>query len=425
MNSRTSARRLLPLLSAVRLFWSQLVRAEVLVGRVGLRPAEQPLEDREVAEHAPGAVVLREDGVVDAEPAQPVARLQPAGSAADDDRRIVAGRERPVGAQLSHRLVLRPPRLGLEHPEHHGRVLEEERLQLGPGTTRQRSIVSATTSALGGSPVSTEISPKTSPRPRLHVVRAELARFAVEDEIHRVARQPLAQDALPAREHLLVEGVRDGDELRPAEVGDSARRASESTMSASATETESYPRRSWQRSPCRVSGSATATTTALDGIDFEVASGEVFGLLGPNGAGKTTTVEILEGYRARDAGAVEVSASTRSAASAPRERIGVVLQSTALSDEPHGEGDACGCARLLRAARDVDGGLSSSGSPRSGSARETLSGGQRRRLDLGIALVGDPDLVFLDEPTTGFDPGARRAAWETVRSLRGWARRSS
>ena len=160
--------------------------------------------------------------------------------------------------------------------------------------------------------------------------------------------------------------------------------------------------------------------TALDGIDFEVASGEVFGLLGPNGAGKTTTVEILEGYRSRDAGAVEVLGFDPARGErAFRERIGVVLQSTALWTNLTVRETLRMFAGYYRAPRDVDGTVELVGlAEKRGALVKTLSGGQRRRLDLGIALVGDPDLVFLDEPTTGFDPGARRAAWETVRSLR-------
>jgi ABC-2 type transport system ATP-binding protein len=125
---------------------------------------------------------------------------------------------------------------------------------------------------------------------------------------------------------------------------------------------------------------------AVRGVDFDIEEGEVFGLLGPNGAGKTTTVEILEGYRKRDAGEVSVH----------RMFAGYYEQS-----------------------RDIDEVIELVGLAEKRDARaKTLSGGQKRRLDLGLALVGDPDLVFLDEPTTGFDPAARRAAWEMIRSLR-------
>ena len=160
---------------------------------------------------------------------------------------------------------------------------------------------------------------------------------------------------------------------------------------------------------------------AVRGISFEVAVGEVFGLLGPNGAGKTTTVEVLEGYRKRDGGEVQVLGHDPGRAErAFRERIGVVLQSSELWPsltvrELHGL-----FAGYYEHPRDVDETIDLVGLGHKRDARlKTLSGGQKRRLDLGIALVGDPELVFLDEPTTGFDPAARRNAWELVRSLRG------
>jgi ABC-2 type transport system ATP-binding protein len=159
---------------------------------------------------------------------------------------------------------------------------------------------------------------------------------------------------------------------------------------------------------------------ALRGVTFEVAQGEVFGLLGPNGAGKTTTVEILEGYRRRDGG--EVSVLGHDPADAPRalrERIGVVLQHSEFNPyltvrEVHRM-----FAGYYAEPRDVDEVVALVGLGEKADSRvKTLSGGQKRRLDLGVALVGDPDLVFLDEPTTGFDPVARRSAWEMIRSLR-------
>jgi ABC-2 type transport system ATP-binding protein len=159
---------------------------------------------------------------------------------------------------------------------------------------------------------------------------------------------------------------------------------------------------------------------AVRGIDFEVAAGEVFGLLGPNGAGKTTTVEILEGYRRRDAGDVSVLGFDPGRAERPfRERIGVVLQSSELWANLTVREVHRVFAGYYRRPRDIDDVIDLVGLSEKRNARvKTLSGGQKRRLDLGIALVGDPDLVFLDEPTTGFDPAARRNAWQLVRSLR-------
>ncbi|HEV7134209.1 MAG TPA: ABC transporter ATP-binding protein [Gaiellaceae bacterium] len=159
---------------------------------------------------------------------------------------------------------------------------------------------------------------------------------------------------------------------------------------------------------------------AVRGVDFEIEEGEVFGLLGPNGAGKTTTVEILEGYRRRDAGEVSVLGHDPEHPGPEfRERIGVVLQQSELWPNLTVRETHAIFAGYYARSRDVNEVIELVGLAEKRDARvKTLSGGQKRRLDLGIALVGDPDLVFLDEPTTGFDPAARRAAWEMIRSLR-------
>ena len=159
---------------------------------------------------------------------------------------------------------------------------------------------------------------------------------------------------------------------------------------------------------------------AVAGISFAVEQGEVFGLLGPNGAGKTTTVEILEGYRKRDGGEVTVlGVDPERGGSALRERIGVVLQSSELPAALTVREVHRMFAGYFAHPRDVDEVIKLVGLEEKADARvKTLSGGQKRRLDLGVALVGDPELVFLDEPTTGFDPAARRTAWELVRALR-------
>ena len=159
---------------------------------------------------------------------------------------------------------------------------------------------------------------------------------------------------------------------------------------------------------------------AVAGISFAVAEGEVFGLLGPNGAGKTTTVEILEGYRRRDSGEVTVlGIDPEHGGTALRERIGVVLQSSELPPTLTVREVHRMFAGYYAKPRNVDEVIMLVGLEEKADARvKTLSGGQKRRLDLGVALVGDPELIFLDEPTTGFDPAARRTAWELVRSLR-------
>jgi ABC-2 type transport system ATP-binding protein len=158
----------------------------------------------------------------------------------------------------------------------------------------------------------------------------------------------------------------------------------------------------------------------LHGLDLSVPTGEVFALLGPNGAGKTTTVEILEGYRRRDAGEVRVlGVDPEHANSRFRARIGIVFQSSAVYPALTVAEILALFAGYYPSARDPQDVARLVGLAEARDARiRTLSGGQLRRLDLGLALVGDPELVFLDEPTTGFDPAARRQAWETIRSLR-------
>jgi ABC-2 type transport system ATP-binding protein len=159
---------------------------------------------------------------------------------------------------------------------------------------------------------------------------------------------------------------------------------------------------------------------AVRGIDFEVRAGEVFGLLGPNGAGKTTTVEILEGYRSRDDGEVSVLGFDPGRMQRRfRERIGVVLQQSELWPQLTVREVHAIFAGYYERPRPVDEVIALVGlSEKSDERVKSLSGGQKRRLDLGVALVGDPELVFLDEPTTGFDPAARRNAWDMIRSLR-------
>ncbi|HEV3047478.1 MAG TPA: ABC transporter ATP-binding protein [Solirubrobacteraceae bacterium] len=159
---------------------------------------------------------------------------------------------------------------------------------------------------------------------------------------------------------------------------------------------------------------------AVRGIDITVARGEVFGLLGPNGAGKTTTVEILEGYRARSSGEVSVLGyDPARRALALRRRIGIVLQSGGIYSHITPREALRHWASFYPRPRAVEEVLELAGLTGQADVRSRrLSGGQLRRLDFALALVGDPELIFLDEPTTGFDPEARRAAWETIRSLR-------
>ena len=158
----------------------------------------------------------------------------------------------------------------------------------------------------------------------------------------------------------------------------------------------------------------------LHGVSFSVQPGEVFSLLGPNGAGKTTTVEILEGYRNRDEGTVQVLGTDPARGGSDfRARIGIVLQSSAVYPLLSVREILELFAGYYERARDVGEVIELVGLGEKRETRvRTLSGGQLRRLDLALALIGDPELIFLDEPTTGFDPAARRQAWETIRDLR-------
>ena len=160
---------------------------------------------------------------------------------------------------------------------------------------------------------------------------------------------------------------------------------------------------------------------AVRGVSFEVAPGEVFCLLGPNGAGKTTTTEILEGYRTRSDGEVRVlGLDPAGGARELRERVGIVLQSCGVQDDLTVGELIEMYGRYHRHRRSADELIELVELDAKRDTRSALlSGGQRRRLDLALALVGDPDLVFLDEPTTGFDPQARRHAWATIRALCG------
>ena len=161
---------------------------------------------------------------------------------------------------------------------------------------------------------------------------------------------------------------------------------------------------------------------AVRGVSFRVLAGEIFALLGPNGAGKTSILEILEGFRGRDGGQVDVlglDPADRSGSRALRERIGLVLQDIAVEPYLTVRETVARNAGYYPAPRDVSEVISLVGL--AGNERQkvaNLSGGQKRRLDLALGLVGSPQLLFLDEPTTGFDPSARRDAWEIVRGLR-------
>jgi ABC-2 type transport system ATP-binding protein len=159
---------------------------------------------------------------------------------------------------------------------------------------------------------------------------------------------------------------------------------------------------------------------AVDGVDLHVEHGEIFALLGPNGAGKTTTVEILEGYRERDAGAVRVLGSDPARATPSwRARIGIVLQSVSDFTELTVAEVVDHFSTYYPAPRDPDEVIAMVGlDEKRGSRTRQLSGGQRRRLDVALGILGGPELLFLDEPTTGFDPEARRQFWTLIRTLR-------
>jgi ABC-2 type transport system ATP-binding protein len=159
---------------------------------------------------------------------------------------------------------------------------------------------------------------------------------------------------------------------------------------------------------------------AVDGVSFRVMRGEIYALLGPNGAGKTTTVEILEGHRKRTSGSVRVLGfDPGTGGRGFRERIGIVLQSGGIDAELTVREIVSLYASFYARPRDVMETIDQAGLSGKRRARvRTLSGGQLRRLDLALALIGDPDLLFLDEPTTGFDPNARRDAWDMIAGLR-------
>jgi ABC-2 type transport system ATP-binding protein len=159
---------------------------------------------------------------------------------------------------------------------------------------------------------------------------------------------------------------------------------------------------------------------AVTDVDLDVEHGEVFALLGPNGAGKTTTVEILEGYRRRDAGDVTVlGVDPAHGDRLWRSRIGLVLQSGSVADELTVHETVAHFANYYPRPRPIDEVIDAVGLDEKRDARvTTLSGGQQRRLDVALGIIGDPELLFLDEPTTGFDPEARRQFWDLIRSLR-------
>ena len=164
-------------------------------------------------------------------------------------------------------------------------------------------------------------------------------------------------------------------------------------------------------------------TQAVSGVDLQISQGEIFALLGPNGAGKTTTVEILEGLRSRDSGEVKVlgfdPATKGAAAQSWRDRIGIVLQSTEDAGDLTVYESVSHFAKYYKSPKDPREVIDLVGlTEKADALGRTLSGGQRRRLDVALGIIGSPELIFLDEPTTGFDPEARRAFWSLIRSLR-------
>ena len=166
-----------------------------------------------------------------------------------------------------------------------------------------------------------------------------------------------------------------------------------------------------------------ANKTAVAGIDLTVEQGEIFALLGPNGAGKTTTVEILEGYRSANSGDIKVlgfnPATKGSAGQKWRNRIGIVLQSASDAADLSVIETVSHFANYYENSKDIDQVINDVGlSEKIDSKVHQLSGGQRRRLDVALGIIGSPELLFLDEPTTGFDPEARRSFWELIRTLK-------
>jgi ABC-2 type transport system ATP-binding protein len=159
---------------------------------------------------------------------------------------------------------------------------------------------------------------------------------------------------------------------------------------------------------------------AVDGVDLDIQRGEIFSLLGPNGAGKTTTIEILEGFRNRDSGEVSVlGVDPALGDSSWRDRLGIVHQSSQDAGDLNVKETISHFAEYYSKPRDVEEVITAVGlAEKEKSLIRNLSGGQRRRLDVALGIIGNPELLFLDEPTTGFDPEARRQFWDLIRSLK-------